>query len=274
MDDLNSVFEEEQGERSSSSKVVGGIGLWLLHIVMVTFALYSGAHGVNASLRYAGSSDFAKVAQIIGIVTIEVVLIGIYLSYLNGRITGASQTIAAGSFFAIGFALALAGIIADSQINSGGTVSPMITLYLRWGLPIAPGIMSLGALLIHVLSPSALRDRKVDQQKRSLEEYRFNAHLAIERAKASEELYKRKLQVISRKAVLRELGVISESPEFREAIKRTAIERAPSLFSEAGIMVDKVTIPGTAIEAPEAQTGEPEKTYSPNGSNGAGSFLP
>ena len=88
MSDFKRFFGEDQsGERSPSSNVVGSIGLWLLHLVMLTFAIYSGAHGINASLGFAGSSGFAKAAQVIGIITIEVVLIGIYLSFLNGRIT-------------------------------------------------------------------------------------------------------------------------------------------------------------------------------------------
>lgn len=281
MADFNRYFGNGNEERSPSSLVVGKIGLWILHIVMFTFALYSGAHGINASLQYAGNSGFSKLAQIIGIVTIEAVLIGIYLSSLNGRITGASQTIVAGTVFSIGFILALSGIVADSQINSGAELTPAIGFYLSWGLPIAPGIMSLGALLIHVLSPESLRYRKEDQQKRDLNELEFEARLGLERARAEEELSKKGLQLLSRKAVFRELENIYQSAEFREAIKRTAIERAPELFSEAGILIDHVMIPGNSEPisnpAPISIAGykrEPETVISPNGNgNGKRDFL-
>lgn len=277
MSDFKRFFGEDQsGERSPSSNVVGSIGLWLLHLVMLTFAIYSGAHGINASLGFAGSSGFAKAAQVIGIITIEVVLIGIYLSFLNGRITGASQSIAAGITFALGFALALTGIVADSQVNSGLIVSREIRFYLTWILPIAPGFMSLGALLIHVLSPHTLQYRKQDQQKRELEELSFSASLAIERARAEEEISKKGLQLLSRKAVFRELETIYQSAEFREAIKRTAIDRAPELFSEAGILIDRVMVPGESAKAPKAiPYSEREIVPSANGHNGgADSFLP
>lgn len=239
---------DQDEERSPSSKAVGSIGYWFLHVVMVTFALYSGAHGINASLRYAGSSDFAKVAQIVGIITIEIVLFGVYLAFLNGKITGASQTIAAGGTFALGFALALMGIVADSQANSGIALSRPISLYLRWGLPIAPGFMALGAMLIHFLDPHTLRYRRHDQQRRDLEDYQFGAKIALEKGKAEESLYKQGLQMIAGKAVLRELEAITESAEFREAIKRTAVDKAPQIFSEAGVLMGRVTIPGEVVE--------------------------
>lgn len=277
MADFKRFFGEDQsGERSPSSNVVGNVGLWLLHLVMLTFAIYSGAHGINASLGYAGSSSFAKIAQVIGIITIEVVLLGIYLSWLNGQITGASQSIATGLTFALGFTLALLGIVADSQVNSGAELSREIALYLTWGLPIAPGFMSLGALLIHVLSPHTLQYRKRDQQKRELEDLSFSASLAIERARAEEEISKKGLQLLSRKAVFNELESIYSSAEFREAIKRTAIDRAPELFSEAGILIDRVTLPeSTHTKAPRSIQYEPERAPSANGHKKEGdSFLP
>ncbi len=270
MSDVKRFFTGNQEERSGSSNVVGGIGLWILHLVMFTFAIYSGAHGINASLGYAGSSNFAKIAQIIGIVSIEAVLIGIYFAFLNGKITGAAQTIVAGITFIFGFALALTGIVADSQINSGAPLSEEIVFYLTWGLPIAPGLMSLGALLIHVLDPHTLQYRKKDQQKRELEELNFSANLAIERARAEEEISKKGLQLMSRQAVFRELESIYQSAEFREAIKRTAIDRAPELFSEAGILVDRVTIPGDTARAPRYAEPERERVPSSNGHNGGG----
>lgn len=277
MADFKRFFGEDQsGERSPSSNVVGNVGLWLLHLVMLTFAIYSGAHGINASLGYAGSSAFSKIAQVIGIVTIEVVLFGIYLSFLNGRITGAAQSIAAGITFMLGFTLALLGIVADSQVNSGLIVSREIRFYLTWILPIAPGFMALGALLIHVLSPHTLQYRKRDQQKRELEELSFSASLAIERARAEEEISKKGLQLLSRKAVFKELESIYSSAEFREAIKRTAIDRAPELFSEAGILIDRVTLPeSTHDKPPRSIQYERERVPSSNGtSGGSDHFLP
>lgn len=277
MADFKRFFGDDQSEeRSGSSLVVGNIGLWLLHLVMLTFAIYSGAHGINASLGYAGSSAFSKIAQVIGIVTIEVVLFGIYLSFLNGRITGAAQSIVAGITFMLGFTLALLGIVADSQVNSGLIVSKEIRFYLTWILPIAPGFMALGALLIHVLSPHTLQYRKRDQQKRDLEDLSFSASLAIERARAEEEISKKGLQLLSRKAVFTELESIYSSAEFREAIKRTAIDRAPELFSEAGILIDRVTLPeSTHAKPPRSIQYERERVPSSNGHNGGGdSFLP
>ena len=67
-----------------------------------------------------------------------------------------------------------------------------------------------------------------------------------------------------------------KSAEFREAIKRTAIDRAPELFSEAGILIDRVMVPGESAKAPKAiPYSEREIVPSANGHNGgADSFLP
>lgn len=272
MSDLNQFFAEDQEGRSGSSNVVGGIGLWLLHLVMFSFALYSGAHGINAALQYAGSTNAGKVAQIIGILVIETVLIGLYLAFLNGKITGPAQSIAAGVTYLLGFGLACLGIIVDSRLNSGAPLSPELEAYLLWGLPIAPAVMALGALLVHILSPDTLRYRKQDQQSRELEDTAFTARLAIERARAEEEISKRGLQVLSRKAVLRELENIYSSPEFRDAIKRTAVERAPELFSEAGILIDRVMLPEETpvrpYRAPASETNSNGREPSPLSNRG------
>lgn len=269
MSDFNRFFGEDSKGRSGASSVVGGIGSWLLHLVMVAFALYSAAHGINAALQYSGSSPIAQAAQIVGIVVVEIVLFGIYLAFLNGRITGSAQTIVAGITYIIGFTLACLGIVADSQLNAGNTLSPELSFYLRWGLPIAPAIMAFGALLIHALSPESMRDRKEDSQSRELDDLSFSARLAIEKARAEEEISKRGLQVMSRKAVLRELENIYSSEEFREAIRRTAIERAPELFSEAGILIDRVTVPGETAEpsrsSPLSYARTPERVPQSNG---------
>lgn len=266
-------LEPDSTERSGSSLVVGKIGLWLLHAVMITFAIYSGAHGVNASLRYAGNNTFSTVAQIVGIISIESVLIGIYLSLLNGRITGSSQMIVTQIVFGFGFLFALAGIVADSQLNAGGTISRELELYLRWGLPIAPGIVAFGALLIHALSPESIRYRKEQEQKRELSELTFAAGMKLERARFEEELSKRGLQIMSQTAVIRELEHIYQSPEFRDAIQRTAIERAPGLFSEVGIQIESTIIPGKPVVAetrPVVAETRPEPEPGLNGSSHSG----
>lgn len=78
---------------------------------------------MSASLQYAGDNTFLKVAQMVDIIVIEATLFGIYLSFLNGRITGPSQTTAAGITYLTGFILACFGIVADSQLNAGVPLS-------------------------------------------------------------------------------------------------------------------------------------------------------
>lgn len=57
----------------------------------------------------------------------------------------------------VGFLLACLGIVADSQLQAGAALSPWLSAYLLWGLPVAPAVMALGALLVHELDPGQLR---------------------------------------------------------------------------------------------------------------------
>ena len=174
--------QETQAGPGRGGRVVGVVGMWGLHLAAVTFALYSGYHGISATVYYRAAGGLGQVAGIVGIVTIELVLLSLYLSWHNGRITGAAQSIAAGVTGAVGFTLACLGIVADSQLQAGLELSPWLALYLHWGLPIAPAVMALGALLVHELDPGQLRARRESNERSELEEAKFMAHVAGLRA--------------------------------------------------------------------------------------------
>jgi hypothetical protein len=240
--DPNQYFQDDDtGEVSRMGQAAGSIGAWILHFCKVTFLLYSGAHAVNATLNYAGNSDWSKATQIIGIVTLEAVLFGIYLAWHNGKITGSWQSTAAGITYIIGFALACLGIVADSQVNAGLAVKPWLVWYLTWGLPIAPAIMAAGAILTSELAPDKLRQREQSNQKADLESEKFRAALAIQRAELKEAQTLRGMQLASRQAVLQELHKVYTGPEVQRAIASTAVDNAPALLRAAGIHVEDDT---------------------------------
>ena len=256
MQNLLQIFEEDENEQSGLSKAAGGVGVWLLHLCKLTFLVYSATHTVNASLSYAGSTVPAKTAQVVGIIVTEMVLLGIYLAYVNRKLSGSGQLIAAGLTYLLGFMLACLGIVADSQLNGGQPLTPFLVQYLKVGLPISPAVMSLGAIIVHVLSPQQLRATEFVRQSAELDKERFKAELAQERLTMQEDNARKALQVLSKQALLRELANVFESPEFADAVKRTAIDKAPSLFAEAGITINRpISLPAPKHE-PSSDTAE------------------
>lgn len=227
--------EETSVEPSPLAQKAGAIGTWLLHLAKVAFLVYSGVHGVMASLKFASESGFAQLAQIVGIIITEAVLFGLYLAWHNQRITGAAQSIAAGITYVIGFTLATLGIIVDSQINSGLALTPFLANYLAWGLPIAPAIMAAGALLTHELAPHQLMARQVRSAQQAHEEAVFQAHMAAQWAELEAKKALANMQLNARRNVVSQIASAYNQPRVQEAITQTAIDNLPQLLVSAGI---------------------------------------
>lgn len=243
-----------------SGRVVGGVGMWGLHLAAVTFALYSGYHGISATVNYRAAGGLGQAAGIVGIVTIELVLLSLYLAWHNGRITGAAQSIAAGVTAAVGFILACLGIVADSQLQAGYELSGWLSVYLSWGLPIAPAVMALGALLTHELDPTQLRARRESNERDEMEELRFTAHIAAMRAELEAARTVANMQLNARTSAARQIGAWYGSDAAQKAITATALQNAPNLLRSIGVDVDAADQldqePGAGLDA-AASTVEP-----------------
>lgn len=219
---------------------VGRIGAWGLHLAKVAFLVYSGYHGVSASLNYAGNNDLARVAQMVGIVVLEVTLFSLYLAWHNQRITGTAQSIAAGITYAIGFILACLGIVADSQLHAAVAMSPWLVSYLRWGLPIAPAAMALGALLTHELEPGQLRKRGRAVELVNFAEEQFKAFMAGERAEMNAAKTIRNMQLNARRSAAEQVAQWYSSEQAQQAITSTALQNAPALLRAIGVNIQDV----------------------------------
>lgn len=232
-------FQDDQpAGPGRGGRVVGGVGMWGLHLAAVTFALYSGYHGISATVYYRAAGGLGQVAGIVGIVTIELVLLSLYLSWHNGRITGAAQSIAAGVTGAVGFILACLGIVADSQLQAGLELSPWLALYLHWGLPIAPAVMALGALLVHELDPGQLRARRESNERTELEEAKFMAHVAGLRSELEAARIVANMQLNAKAAAAKQVAAWYGSDQAQRAITATALQNAPNLLRAIGVDVD------------------------------------
>lgn len=232
--------EVPTSEPTKSGRVVGGVGMWGLHAAALSFAVYSGYHGISATAQYRAGSGLGMVAGIVGIVTIELVLMSIYLAWHNQKINGAAQSIAAGMTALIGFILACLGIVADSQLQAGAALSPWLSAYLVWGLPIAPAIMAAGALFTHELAPGQLRARREAGQRDELAELQFKAHVATLRAEMEAAQHVANLQLNSRAAAARQVAAWYGSDAAQRAITQTAMSNAPAMLRAIGIDVEEV----------------------------------
>lgn len=254
------MFEDfgEAKEQSSSSKAAGTIGLWGLHVCKGLFVAYSATHGVMASLGYAAHNPLAMAAQIAGIIVIELTLVAVYLAFLNHRIGGGGQTIAAIITYAAGFVLASMGIVADSQINAGMPITGWLHTYLLWGLPIAPVIMVLGGLAIHYTDPQSNQMRKAHEQKEELAQLQRDIQIAQARGKVQTARAALSLQQQAQRAVSEQLDQAYREMGVQNAIRERARETLPALLANIG-----VTLPttGNLLSPHESPSPVADSTY-------------
>jgi hypothetical protein len=229
---------------SKTGSLVGGIGGWGLHLAKVAFLIYSGYHGISATVMYRGDSELAIVAGVVGITVTEVVLFSIYLAWHNQKITGTAQSIAAGITYVIGFVVACLAIVADSQMHAVVDMSPWLRTYLYWGLPVAPALMGLGAVLVHELEPNQLNGRKQASEQLKFTEDLFKATMAGKRAdmEAAKEI--KNMQLNARRSAAKQIAAWYTGEEAQRWVTSTALKNAPSLLRAAGIDVGEVDTNG------------------------------
>ena len=237
----NDYFQEKQeAGPGKAGRVVGGGGMWLLHIAKVAFLVYSGYHGINATASYRGAGELAMIAGIVGIVVTEIVLFSLYLAWHNQKITGAAQSITAGVVYGVGFVIACLAIVVDSQLNAGMALSPWLADYLHWVLPVAPAFMALGALLVHELSPDQLRGRKQATEQNSFAEDQFLAYMAGLRAEMDAAKMIKNMQLNTRMATAKQIAQAYSGEDVQRAIAATARQNVPALLRAIGINVEDV----------------------------------
>lgn len=250
----NDFFAEPAtNEPSDLAKRAGKIGVWLLHLTKVLFLIYSGYHGVSASWNYAGTSEAARLAQVFGVVVLEITLLGLYIAWHNQYITGASQQIAAGLTYALGFTLACFGIVADSQLHAGYQLSGWLAGYLLWGLPLSSAAMALGAVLVHELAPTQLRARKQANENAKFSDLQFQAHMQKQHAEMEMKKTLSNMQLNARASAAQQIAAWYNTEQAQSAITATATQNAPAMLSAIGINMEQplAMAAETQAESPE-----------------------
>lgn len=261
---LQDFFAETDGSAGRSAPIVGGIGAWILHLVVFAFAIYSGYHGISATAQYHAESGLGMVAGFVGILVIEAVLIGLYLAYFNRRITGSAQKVAAAATALLGFTLSCLGIIGDSQMQAGMAVAPWLSLYLTWGLPIAPALMALGAAVVVGTEPKLLRQMAEAVKNEEFEETKHAKRLAAKSANLKVAQNLANMQLNARMDAARYLLAAHRTPEVQRYIRESAYANLPELLRAIGVDLPYGTVvEGQAIDLPAVAMGEPTVAVEP-----------
>lgn len=245
--DLTSGLQDFFADGTTDSKTgnaVGGIGAWILHLVVFAFAIYSGYHGISATRTYHSGSGLGMAAGVVGILVIEAVLIGLYLAFFNRRITGDKQKIAAAATAGLGFVLSCLGIIGDSQLQAGMAVSSWLSAYLTWVLPIAPALMSLGAAVVMATEPKHLRGMTEAVQRENFEETKHTKRMAAKNAELMAAQQLANMQLNARMDAARYLLAAHRTPEVQRHIRASALANLPELLRSVGVDLPY----GTVIE--------------------------
>ena len=232
---VQDFFADTNGNASKTGGAVGGIGAWILHLVVFAFAIYSGYHGINATSRYHANSGLGMAAGIIGILVIEFVLIGLYLAFFNRRITGGSQKVAAAATAGVGFILSCMGIVGDSQMQAGIPVSGWLSAYLSWGLPIAPALMALGAAVVMATEPKHLRLMAQAVKEEDFQEVKHTKAIAAKTANLFVAQQLANMQLNAKMDAARYLLAAHKTPEVQRAIQQSAHANMPELMRSIGI---------------------------------------
>lgn len=255
-------------KRRDAGGFVGGAGHWLLHVVEILFLIYSAYHGISATTTYRAAAGLGNLAGILGIVAIEVTLLAIYLAWVNHKLSGVPQQIAAGVTYAIGFLFACLGIIGDSQLQAGIPPAPWLSIYLTVILPASPAIMALGGFLIVMLGPESMRRRSAAEDEQDILEEEHTISVNLRRADANAQAQLKGLELATKLALAAQMQQYASSPAAQRAIVQTAERDGPALLRALGIFVEdpppaaQETIPSYSVAHPAAPV--------PNGNGQAG----
>lgn len=251
--DLTSNFRDFFANDDSDKKphVLGRAGIGLLHLIVIALLIYSGYHGIHATARYREAQGLGNAAGIVGILIIELVMLGIYTAYFFRRITGDLQKYIALAVFSIGVLLSTLGIVGDSLIQAGVAPPSWLDTYLTFGLPIAPVIMAIGAALVTITEPSVMRKIKAAFKREESAEKSHDVRMKAEDGKRALATKAANLQLNAMSTTMDLVHAVYRTPQVQQAMMQTAIDNIPELMRMAGIRIPHGTIiEGQVINPP------------------------
>ncbi len=225
-------------EARAKRTTAGEIGIMMLHIVFAMYAFYSAYHGINATASYRAVSGPWAIAGIIGIISVEFMLAGLYLAAMKSKIVGTAMQVTAAIFGALGFGITILSIIGDSQMNAGLTPPPWLHFYLTTVLPAAPFVAALGSFLVLWFSPWLTRRRAEAKAEDDDAEDEHSMKMEINRAERDAEYASKQVELDTKLALAEQLNRYAKSEEVQRHIEATVAAKGPGILRAAGLIID------------------------------------
>ena len=242
----------EDGEQQLHA-AVGYWGVSLLHTMKAAFVIYSGAHNIQAALSATGSSTFAVVAQIVGVLVLEATITALYMAGVAGRITGRLQSVIAAFFWLVGMTFASAGIVADSRLHAGYELGPFLNWYITAGLFIAPVIMVIGTVLVVFTDPVLGQKIANSRDRATIQREKVKTAVLAEQATHQTRRIVHNIRLAAQKQMAIEARSYYKSDEVQAALRETATEALQDVMRQAGIHLAPGRQVSPTHEAYEAQ---------------------
>lgn len=240
--DFFTQYDEETTTRFGGLGNTGrAIGKWLGFATIFTVLAFTAYHGINATWQYQAHSLAGRLTGTVGIISVELIIFSLILKWHNRGITGAKQRVAAGVTFAAGLVLIFLAVITDSQLNAGLALTTELAFYLQWVLPVSPVVMAVLNHIVDELDPAQLWSQQQAEEQRQLDEIRFKAAIAGQRAELAARKAIVNANLNARVSAAKQIAAYYQSDSVQDAIRRSALGNVPALLRAIG--VDPDTIP-------------------------------
>ena len=248
------VFDEDffvEGE-NEGMKHIGRWGIHILHGLKLAFVIYSGGHNIQASITASGGNILGVVSQIIGVLVLESTIAALYMAGIGGFITGPFQGVVAILFWCIGIALASLGIVADSRMNAGQPLTPLLDWHLSTGLYLAPVIMIVGVALVVFSDPVLFQQIMNAKDRARLKRERVKAVVLAQRAEHQSRKIVQNIRLGTQKQLAKYAKGYYQSEEVQKVLEEMAVQQLADLMRQAGIAIP--------LPAPNGAGGEREES--------------
>jgi hypothetical protein len=231
---VDDLLLEDDGPRYAT---IGIWGITLLHVMKAAFVVYSGAHNIQAAMIATGDNTFTMAAQIMGVLVLEATISALYMAGMAGKITGRLQVLVAIFFWAIGMAMASAGIVADSRLHAGYELGPLLTWYLTTGLFLAPVIMVIGSVLVVFTDPVLQQQIANSRDRTAIERDKVRTTVLAEKAAHQSRRIVQNIRLGAQKQLAIEARKYYQSDEVQSVLRETAMVALQDVMRQAGIHV-------------------------------------
>lgn len=232
--------DEAPAAQTKTNRIVGGIGLWILHLIKGALLCYTAYHGIHAASLYA-TDNISLAFQVLGFIVVDLTMLGIYVAYLNKSLAGKSEQLAAAIVYTICLAIAGAAVVIDSQIAIAGveSLTGWSRSYFNFVLPFAPLVAGVGAAVIHVVDEDNRAEQHQHQRHRENERQLADAQHSAQIQSALAELQKQKavknMQLGSQLYVAQQLNELVKQPAMLRVLHQQAARDLPALLQAVGI---------------------------------------